>query len=154
MGSGRAQRVRRVSLKRETIFSTLRRTIDERVSARVERNAALPLEITEEGLVILRDGEPGEPDVTLNPRTEYYAHRATIEIYTNEDAGEKDMPLLTSLIGEVGAALKSDPTVGGLVEMMTPEAPDIITLAPEGAAPIVAATIAVTLEYLLTDPLL
>ena len=32
------------------------------------------------GLVILRDGDPGEPDVTLNPRTEFYAHRIEIEV--------------------------------------------------------------------------
>ena len=32
-----------------------------------------------EGLVILRDGDPGEPDITLNPRTEFYSHRVELE---------------------------------------------------------------------------
>ena len=29
--------------------------------------------------VILRDGDPGEPDVTLDLRTEFYSHRAEVE---------------------------------------------------------------------------
>lgn len=39
-----------------------------------------------EGLVIVRDGDPGEPDVTLNPRTEFYSHRVEIESYIPRDS--------------------------------------------------------------------
>ena len=34
-----------------------------------------------EGLVILRGGNPGEPDVTLNSRPELYCHRIEIEAF-------------------------------------------------------------------------
>ena len=33
------------------------------------------------------DGEPGEPDVTLNPRTEYYNHRVTVEVFVDAMGG-------------------------------------------------------------------
>ena len=49
--------------------------------AAVRRNEALPQAVPASGLVILRDGHPGEPDVTPNPRSEFYTHRAEIEAF-------------------------------------------------------------------------
>ena len=34
---------------------------------------------------ILRDGDPGEPDITLNPRTEFYSYRVEVEAYMPRD---------------------------------------------------------------------
>jgi hypothetical protein len=60
---------------REAVLATLAACLANGLDALVRRNEALPERVPAEGLVILRDGDPGEPDVTLNPRTEFYSHR-------------------------------------------------------------------------------
>ena len=52
---------------RETILAALTAQLAARAGAEVRRNATLPERVPAEGLVILRDGNPGEPDVTLSP---------------------------------------------------------------------------------------
>jgi hypothetical protein len=43
------------------------------------RGDVLPERVPAAGLLILRDGEPGEPEVTLSPLRYHYQHRAEIE---------------------------------------------------------------------------
>jgi hypothetical protein len=105
------------------------------------------------GLVILRDGDPGEPDVTLNPRTEFFSHHAEIEAFVAQPAGGGGEALLDSLLTEIGAAFASDRSLGGLTENLFWSAPETSVLAIEGAAPILTARITVTIEYLVSDPL-
>jgi hypothetical protein len=122
-------------------------------SATVRRNEALPERVPNAGLVILRDGEPGEPDVTLNPRTEFYSHRVEIEAYMPRDPNGSGEAALDALLGAIGAALRIDPSLGGLAENLTASAPETGALAIEGSAPILTARLIVTVEYLVSDPL-
>ena len=64
--------------RREQILAVLAAVLAGQLAAPVRRNAVLPEKVPAAGLVILRDGEPGEPDITLNPRTEFYAHRVEL----------------------------------------------------------------------------
>ena len=132
-----------------TVFSMLRAV----PGAAVRRNEALPQAMPAGGLVILRDGDPGEPDVTLNPRTEFYNHRAEIEAFVTQPVGGGGEPALDSLLAGIGAALAVDRSLGGLAENLNWSAPDTSVLAIEGAAPILTARITVTIEYLVSDPL-
>lgn len=138
---------------REDILAALFQTLDTALAANVRRNEVLPERVPAEGLVILRDGEPGEPDVTLNPRTEFYAHRVEIEAYVPRDTVGGGEAALDALLGAIGSALKIDPSLGGLAENLTPSAPETTALAVEGAAPILTARLVVTIEYLVGDPL-
>ncbi|MCW5716276.1 MAG: hypothetical protein KIS68_00445 [Bauldia sp.] len=138
---------------REDILAALFQTLDTALAASVRRNEVLPERVPAEGLVILRDGEPGEPDVTLNPRTEFYAHRVEIEAYVPRDTVGGGEAALDALLGAIGSALKIDPSLGGLAENLTPSAPETGALAIEGAAPILTARLIVTVEYLVSDPL-
>jgi hypothetical protein len=119
----------------------------------VKRNEALPQSVPAAGLIILRDGEPGEPDITLNPIHFYYNHRTEIEAFVSPPAGGGGEALLDVLLGEIGAALAADSSLGGLVENLFWSAPEISVLAIEGAAPILCARVIVTLEYLTADTL-
>ncbi len=105
------------------------------------------------GLLILRDGDPGEPDITLNPRTEFYSHRAEIEAFVTQPAGGGGEASLDALLGEIGTALAGDRGLGGLAENLFWSAPETSVLAIEGAATILTARITVTIEYLVGDPL-
>ena len=55
---------------REQVLSALFDRLQLIAGGTVKRNEALPSSVPAGGLVILRDGDPGEPDVTLNPRSE------------------------------------------------------------------------------------
>lgn len=139
--------------KREQVLAALYGRLQTIPLAAVKRNEALPQVVPAGGLVILRDGEPGEPDVTLNPRTEFYSHRAEIEAIVTQGVSGGGEALLDALLAEIGTALATDRSLGGLAENLFWSAPETSVLAIEGAAPILTARIAVIIEYLVSDPL-
>ena len=138
---------------REQVLSALFDRLLLIAGAAVKRNEALPQAVPAGGLVILRDGDPGEPDVTLNPRTEFYGHRAEIEAFAPQPVAGGGEAALDALLIEIGAALAADRSLGGLAENLFWSAPETSVLAIEGAAPILTARITVTIEYLVGDPL-
>ena len=139
--------------RREQILAALLQRLQFSLAATVRRNEVLPERVPNEGLVTLRDGEPGEPDVTLNPRSEFYSHRVELEVYLPRDTDGGGEAALDALLGAIGTALRSDPSLGGLAENLIPSAPETGALAIEGAAPILTARLVVTVEYLVSDPL-
>jgi hypothetical protein len=138
---------------REAILAALALRLQTGLAANVCRNEVLPEKVPTAGLVILRDGDPGEPDVTLNPRTEFYSHRVELEAYMPRDPAGGGEAALDALLEATGTALRVDPSLGGLAENLTPSAPETGALAIEGAAPILTARLIVTVEYLVSDPL-
>jgi hypothetical protein len=94
---------------RETILTTLHARLSS-LPAKALRGEVLPERVPADGLLILRDGEPGEPEVTLSPLAYHYQHRTEIEAVvqsSHRDAG------LDSLCASIGAALAVDRTLGG-----------------------------------------
>ncbi|MDZ4097968.1 MAG: hypothetical protein U1E13_04610, partial [Methylophilaceae bacterium] len=65
--------------KRETILAALLARL-QTLAAPVLRGDVLPERIPSTGLLILRDGKPGDPEVTLSPVTYFYEHRAELEV--------------------------------------------------------------------------
>ena len=63
---------------RETILTALH-TLLQTLPATTFRGDVLPERLPADGLLILRDGEPGDPEVTLSPLRYHYQHRAEIE---------------------------------------------------------------------------
>jgi hypothetical protein len=137
---------------REQVLSALFDRLQPIAGGTVKRNEALSQSVPE-GLVILRDGDPGEPDVTLNPRIEFYSHRAEIEAFVMQPVGGGGEAALDVLLSGIGTALATDRSLGGLAENLYWSAPETSVLAIEGAAPILTARITVTIEYLVSDPL-
>jgi hypothetical protein len=138
---------------REQVLSALDELLRMIPGAAVKRNEALPSSVPAGGLVILRDGDPGEPDVTLNPRSEFYAHRAEIEAFVTQPVDGGGETALDALLSMIGIALAADRSLGGLAENLFWSAPETSVLAIQGAAPILTARITVTIEYLVSDPL-
>ena len=113
----------------------------------------LPERIPTSGLNILRDGKPGEPEVTLSPLTYFYEHRAELEVVIQAGSGRGDA-LFDALTGSIGAVLASDRTLGGLCDWVEAEAPEPIDPPIEGAAALKAAVITIVLHYASPDPLI
>ena len=65
--------------RRETILGTLYTHLQHLPSS-ILRDEVLPERIPPLGLIILRDGQPGEPEVTLSPLRYHYQHSAELEV--------------------------------------------------------------------------
>jgi hypothetical protein len=134
---------------REAVLQALHSLLQTQ-AATVLRGEVLPERVPAAGLLILRDGEPGEPEVMLSPLTYHYQHRAEIEAVVQ--GADRDAAFDTLAAG-VGTALAADRTLGGLCDWVEAEAPRPIDLAVEGATTLKAAIIPIVLHYATADPL-
>ena len=135
---------------RETILAALHALL-QTLPAPVLRGEVLPERIPATGLIILRDGKPGEPEVTLSPLTYFYEHRAELEVVIQAGTGRDS--LFDALTASIGAALAADRTLGGLCDWVDAEAPEPVDLPIDGAAALKAAVITIVLHYATPDPL-
>jgi hypothetical protein len=138
---------------RERLLQALQDCLGTSLTATVRRNEALLEKVPASGLVILRDGDPGEPDVTLNPRTAFYSHRVELELFVRQPTAGGGEGLLDALVADVHVAMAPDPSLGGLAENLVVTAPETGVLAVEGAAPVLTARLTVVVDYLVSDPL-
>jgi len=135
---------------RETILTALADLLRTVPHVPVLRGAVLPERVPPAGLMILRDGEPGEPGVTLSPLRYHYQHRAEIEAVVQ---GEARDAAFAALCASIGAVISADRTLGGRCDWVEAEAPRPVDLPVEGAASLKAAVIPIILHYSTADPL-
>jgi hypothetical protein len=119
--------------------------------APVVRGEVLPERVPPMGLLILRDGDPSEPAVTLSPLRYHYQHRAEIEAVVQAGSGRDGA--FDALAAGVGTVLAADRTLGGFCDWAEAEAPRPVDLAIDGAATLKAAVIPIVLHYSTSDPL-
>ena len=98
---------------RETIPSALHALLRSQ-PAPVLRGEVLPERVPANGLLILRDGAPGEPAVTLSPLRYHYEHRAEVEAVVQTGTG-RDAAFDTLAAG-LGTVLSADRTLAGLCD--------------------------------------
>ena len=119
----------------------------------VKRNAALPERIADHAMAILRDGEMGEPDVSLSPLTYHWQHQVAIELFVADpDASARDARM-DGLLVELAALIELDRTLGGFVEYAEIGPPKFDELAPDGTSGIKACLLPVVLHYSSPGPL-
>ena len=121
--------------------------------ADVKRNLAKPERIAPGGLVIVRDGDPGEPEVMLSPLTYIYTHRIPIEIAAYETSSQPREEVLDDLLGAIGSAVAGDRTLGGLCDFIEAEAPSTDDVETAGARTGRWADASIVAVYGTTDPL-
>ena len=136
---------------RETILTALADLLRTIPHVPVLRGEVLPERIPPVGLMILRDGNPGEPGVTLSPLTYHFQHRAELEVIVQSAAGRDAQ--FDALSAQIGAVLSADRTLRGLCDWAEPDAPEPVDLAIEGAASLKAGIIPIILHYATNDPL-
>ena len=136
---------------RETILTALVDLLRTIPHAPVLRGGVLPERIPPAGLMILRDGAPGEPGVTLSPLTYHYQHRAELEVIVQSSADRDG--LFDALIAQIGAVTAADRTLRGLCDWVEAEAPEPIDLPIEGGAALKAAVVPILLHYATSDAL-
>ena len=121
--------------------------------ALVLRNATLPERIPAVGMLIVRDGDPGDPERLLSPSLYIYQHVAEVDVLVEGSASARDAAF-DLLKQAVGAAVADDRTLGGLCDWVEAIAPSPLELPLEGADAIKGATVGVVLHYQTSDPLI
>jgi hypothetical protein len=140
--------------KAEQVLDALRALLETIPDAVVQRNNVLPEKIPAGGLIILRDGDPGEPEQALGGfGGTYYQHAVEIEVYVEDgDAAARDAAF-DALLQQIGVALEADPTLGGLAFGLTYGRPEPSIEAVAGAPAIKGATLTVNVDYETDAPL-
>lgn len=122
--------------------------------ARLERNTALPQTVPAGGLAILRDGDPGEPQISMSPLRYAYHHVAELDIHAGEAEQAARDATFDALKQAVAPALAADRTLGGLVTDLRARAPrPLLIKTVDGATELKAATIPIVIAYVTPDPL-
>ena len=123
------------------------------LGATVKRNAALPERVSDQAMAILRDGEMGEPEVSLSPMTYHWQHQVAIELFVADpDASARDARM-DGLLVELATLIEADRTLGGVIEYAEIGPPKFDELAPDGTSGIKACLLPVVLHYSSTGPL-
>jgi hypothetical protein len=132
---------------RETVLKALFGRLQTISGPKVLRNENLPEKIPSDGLLILRDGDPGEPETILSPLSYYWQHLASLEVFVQAgEATERDR-LIDTLFQKIAAALSENQTLGGICDRATPHAADMSAVVIDGAANIKAAIVPIELIY-------
>lgn len=121
--------------------------------ATVKRNTALPERVSDQAMAILRDGEMGEPEVSLSPLTYHWQHQVAVELFVAEsDAAARDARM-DGLLMALAALIDADRSLGGVIEYAAIGPPKFDELAPEGTSGIKACLLPVVLHYSSAGPL-
>jgi hypothetical protein len=112
----------------------------------LEQDARFPDRIPPEGLIIVRNSDPGEPEVDLSPLVYHYEHPIKIEVAASSDEA------LDAILMRLGTAIEADRHLGGLCSWLEAEAPDIDDLATLSSSA-VATELTIFAHYSTTSPL-
>jgi hypothetical protein len=140
--------------KAEQVLDALKALLETVPDAVVERNSVLPEKIPDGGLIIVRDGDPGEPEQALGGfGSTYYQHAVEVEVYVEEgDAATRDAAF-DALLQQVGTSLEANPMLDGLAFEIIYGRPEPAIEAVAGAPAIKTATLTVTVDYESDAPL-
>lgn len=120
--------------------------------AEVERDAPWPTRSSPGGLIIVRDGDPGQPEQTFSPSAFTYQHPIPVEFFSPDGAGDRHASLDAMLI-TAGAAIVADRSLGGLCNWLEATAPAPEDIVSSGSQPLRAAVVNVVAEYTTSNPL-
>lgn len=143
-----------MSSKREQVLDAMKALLSSALpNADVRRNLAKPERIPPGGLVVVRDGDPGEPEVMLSPLVYVYSHRIPIELAAYETSSQTPEQVLDEMLGAIGVAVSGDRTLGGLCDFIEAQAPSTDDVETAGARAGRWADAAIVAVYGTPDPL-
>ena len=140
--------------KAEDILNKLQELITQETSAKVERNLDTPEKIPADGLIVIHDGDPGEPDITLGFSNTFYSHVIEIEIYVQEGNDAQRDTKFDLLLQQIGTALQANITLDDLAGGLIYGRPEITTQAVDGGATIKTGILLIQADYEAETPLI
>ncbi len=117
------------------------------------RNEVKQRTIPAGGYVNIDDGDPGDPEVTLNPTTWIYEHEIPVELAIGSKGAETAEIRLDTMMQAIGTAVAGDRTLGGLCDYLQVMAATTEPLTAEGAKVSRSGLVGIVAVYGTTDPL-
>lgn len=118
---------------------------------KVERDSPWPARPEAAGEIILRDGDPGEPEMTLSPLAYTYNHAIRLEVFG--PTGTDRYALLDAMLTPLGAAVEANRTLGGLTDWLEPSSGEPDDVVVDNGQPVRAVMIDVVATYTTHSPL-
>lgn len=122
-------------------------------SADVERNRSKPQSVAAAGTVIVRDGDPGEPDIDLSPLAYNYAHQIPLELSIYPTASVTAEAGLDAMKTGLAAAVMANRTLGGRCQFLDLMPGTTDDLDAPGAVPGRWCEVIVVASYVTASPL-
>jgi len=138
---------------REIILQALLTALLSVPGATVLRDDVEPERIPAGGLLILRDGDPGPPEVMLSPLSYSYEHKAEVEVIVQAKTLAARAAVFDTIMQNLGTVFAANRTLGGFCDWVEAAAPKPVDLPVEGGEALKAAIIDITLIYTTSDPL-
>ena len=140
--------------KTEQILDKLETLLEQNCEARVERNETDPERIPKTGLIVIHDGDPGEPAYTLGGFADtYYSHAIEIDVFVQAGRKEERDSKFDALMQQIDMVLQSYPKLDGLIDGMLYGRPDTETQSIDGGAAVKTATLFIEVDYQTSTPL-
>ena len=143
--------------KRTDVLAAIKRLIQTALpDAQViglDDEEAKPEAVGPGGLVIVRSGMPGDPEVDLSPPTWWWEHVVPIEVAAYGEPGRRAQLVLDDMIGRIDVARHADPYLGGLCSYLDATAPIDGEADHDGAVPVGWADFNLIPFYSTTSPL-
>jgi hypothetical protein len=114
---------------------------------------AAPDRVAPGGRVIVRSGDPGEPEMDLSPPSYHYEHAIPLELVAYQSGSLTNEEAIDLMLGQIAAAIEADRFLGGLVDYLEATAPLTDDDYSEAAAVPRRADATITATYSTTHPL-
>lgn len=132
---------------REAAMKALLAALETVTGPTVLRDEPQPEEIPADGLIVMREQDPGEPDEMMSPPRDAWIHPVNVEIYVRDAANVTRAEALDAIGQGIAAGLNADRTLGGKVTHLDFGPPVRNDDAVDGAAAIGAWVLSVYLHY-------
>jgi hypothetical protein len=140
----------------QAVFALLKAGLPNYDVAGLENGDERARRVNPIGSVVMRDGEPGEPEIDLSPVTYHYRHSIPVEIAASAPT-EQDLRIVLDRMGrEIGALIAADRFLGdlvGYIEVTALSMADLVGIAGPGAQTIKGATFEIIASYSTDTPL-
>ncbi len=114
---------------------------------------AKPTTVDALGMVIVRSGDPGDPEIDLSPPTYWWEHRIPVELAACGTPAKSSQEVLDDMLMGFAREIAADPTLGGLCIDLDADAPSDGEAETRGAGAIGWADFAIIALYSTTSPL-
>jgi hypothetical protein len=108
---------------------------------------AAPARVPANGRIIIRTGDPGDPEIDLSPLAYNWSHRIPIEFVAVETPTLSSEEALDDMLVRFGAAIAADRHLGGLCDWLGIAAPGSEDIYTDGAEPPRGAELVLTANY-------
>ena len=135
------------------ILAGIRTALPDSDVVGLDGQAAIPQRPAPGGRVVLRTGDPGEPEVDLSPLTYHYEHPFGVELIAPPVGAETAAMVIDQMAGAIGAWVLANRTLGGLCDWLESTAAVTDDVFTEAATPAGSGIFEIVASYSTTDPL-